>query len=303
MSKTIDLRAGCIEFEPGGPIRNMKDNQKKSILCPNCRRLISMDERQCPYCGVSRPGSWWNYNAWTNGFRKPDQLIKLIIYVNSAMFFISLILSPHSLSLSANPLSLLSPDNTSLLVLGASGAIPFLRLHRWWTLLSANYLHAGILHILFNMIALWQIGFLVIQEYGAFRMFAIYTLSGAFGFWVSSVVGVPFTLGASAAVCGMIGAALYYGKSRGGAYGQAIYSQVGGWALTIFIFGFLVPGINNWAHGSGLAAGAFLGFVLGYGERKRENLSHKVLAGACAVLTALVLGYSILFGVAGYFSG
>lgn len=267
---------------------------RQSILCPNCRKLISSNEPRCPYCGITNPGSRWKNNPWTRGFNDPYRLLKAIIYVNSGMFLLSLLLNPGFSSLSFNPFSLLSPDNRSLLLLGATGTIPIDRFGRWWTLISANYLHGGILHILFNMIALNQIGPLIIQEYGGYRMLIVYTLGGVFGYFLSYLAGVPFTIGASAAVCSLIGAALYYGKSRGGAYGQIIYRQVGGWAISIFVFGFLFPGINNWGHGGGLLAGIILGFILGYKERNPENLSHKTLAALCAIVTALTLLWSVV---------
>jgi rhomboid protease GluP len=143
-----------------------------------------------------------------------------------------------------------------------------LRFHRWWTLISANYLHGGIVHILFNMIAFYQLATLVNREYGAYRMIVIYTASGIAGFFVSYLAGVGFTIGASAAVCGLMGASLYYGKSRGGVYGRIIYKQIVGWAVGLFLFGLIVPGINNWAHGGGICAGAALGFLLGFQERR-----------------------------------
>jgi len=65
-------------------------------------------------------------------------------------------------------------------------------------------------------------------EFGVSRMFIIYTASGVIGFWISCLFGVLFTIGASASICGLIGAMLFYGKSRGGVYGQAIYRQVFG---------------------------------------------------------------------------
>src|SRR5208283_1574640 len=147
-----------------------------------------------------------------------------------------------------------------------------------------------ILHILFNMMALWQIGPLFLQEYGSYRMFSIYTLSGIGGYLLSYFAGIPFTLGASGAICGLIGAALYFGKSRGGYFGQMVYRQVGGWAIMIFAFGFLVPGINNWAHGGGMLCGGLTGFLLGYQERSEQSFFHKRLAGICvlAALGALV---------------
>jgi len=272
----------------------MQNGGRRSILCPNCRKLISSDESRCPHCGLSHPGSIFKNNFWTRTVVSSDDFVRNIIYINAGMFILSILMNPTSMGLSMNPFAFLSPDNRSLLLLGASGTIPIDRFHRWWTLLSANYLHGGILHILFNMIAIKQIAPLVFQEYGGYRLIAIYTLSGVGGYVVSYFAGVPFTIGASAALCGLIGSALYYGKSRGGHYGQMIYKQVGGWVIGIFIFGLLFPGINNWAHGGGLLFGILLGFLMGYQERKAESYRHKILAGVCALSTVGVLSWAVL---------
>ena len=270
----------------------MTHTQRRSLLCPNCRRLISGDDTVCPYCGMKNPTSPWQ-RLIGRGLSDSAQLLKILIGVNVAMYILSLLISARSTNLSFNPFFFLSPDNRSLLLLGASGYIPIDRLHRWWSLISASYLHGSIMHIFFNMIALRQLGPLVLHEYGNYRMFIIYTLSGVVGFFVSYLVGVTFTIGASAAVCGLIGAALYFGKSRGGIYGQTIYRQIGGWAIGIFLFGLLVPAINNWAHGGGMLAGAALGYLLGYKERSRERYGHKVAALCCVIITALVLLWAV----------
>ena len=267
----------------------MVNHQRRSILCPSCRKLISADEDRCPHCGTSRPGSWWKNNIWTQGYHNPEQLIKTIIYINIGMYLITLLLKPLTSSFSMNPLTFLSPSNTSLLLMGATGTIPIDHYHRWWTVLSANYLHGGILHIFFNMMAFRQLAPLVLREYGVQRMFIIYTLGGIAGFGVSYLAGVSLTIGASAAVCALIGASLYFGKSRGGVYGHAVYRQIGGWAVGLFLFGLLVPSINNWGHGGGILAGALLGFLLGYQEKVREKFFHKAIAGICLILTILVL--------------
>jgi rhomboid protease GluP len=275
----------------------MAKPKKGATPCPNCKRLISVDASHCPYCGVSHPGSWWKNNPWTRGIRDSDQLLKAIIYTNIGFYVLSLLLNVRGTSFSPNPFALLSPDSGSLLLLGAAGTYPIAHFDRWWTLVSANYLHGSILHILFNMFALRYLGFLVIEEYGAYRMFIIYTLGGIIGFLASYLAGVPLTIGASAAICSLMGSILYFGKSRGGAYGQIIFRQIGGWAIGIFIFGLLFPGIDNWGHGGGMVAGVALGFLLGYQERRKENLSHKLIAGLCMIVTVVVLGYAIASGV------
>jgi len=145
--------------------------------------------------------------------------------------------------------------------------------------------------------ALRQISPWVIQEYGSSRMFIIYTLGGVCGFWVSYIVGVPFIIGASAAICGLIGALLYFGKSRGGTYGAAVYREVSGWVVGLVLFGLVMPGINNWGHGGGILGGIVLGKLLGYGERRRENSFHHLLALICAVTTIAVLGWAAFTAV------
>jgi len=271
----------------------MRENPRKSILCPNCSKLISADESLCPHCGVSKPGSRWKSLLLPQGLFRGDRIIKTIIYANVGMYLISLLINPTRMGLSTNPFTFLSPSSNALILLGSTGTIPIDQMHRWWTLISANYLHGGILHILFNMIALSQIGPLVLREYGVGRFISIYTLGGVIGFLLSYLVGIRFTLGASAAVCSLIGASLYYGKSRGGTYGQAVYKQVSGWVLGLFLFGFIVPGINNWGHGGGIVGGIVVAYLLGYEERKRENLIHKSLGGICIVLTVVVLVWAV----------
>ena len=268
-------------------------NQRPSILCPNCRKLISSSESKCPYCGIRRPGSWIKNNAWTRGLRDPNQMIIAIIAINVGMYILSILFNPRAAGLSANPLTFLSPSGSNLELLGATGFVPIHDYHRYWTLISANYLHGGILHIFFNMVALRQLASIVGREFGFYRMFAIYTLSGIFGYWISYMFGVLWTIGASASVCGLVGAILYYGKSRGGAYGKALYKQIGMWVVFLFLFGFIVPGINNWGHGGGIIAGIGLGFLLGYREKRRGNFFHILLAGICALVTLGVLVWAV----------
>lgn len=275
----------------------MPNHKRQSLLCPNCKKLISISEKKCPYCGTGNPAAWWKNNILTRGFNDPYLLVKSIIGVNIGIYVISLLLNPKGFGLALNPLTFLAPSGQILELLGATGKVPIDAFQRYWTLVSANYLHGGILHIFFNMAAFRQLGLLAAREYGVYRMFIIYTLGGIIGFFISYLASVPWTIGASAAVLGLAGALLYYGKSRGGLYGRAIYKQIGIWVIILFIFGLLVPVINNWGHGGGFAAGIGLGFLLGYQERKKENVLHKLVAGGCAVLTLVILGWAVVSGI------
>ncbi len=144
------------------------------------------------------------------------------------------------------------------------------------------------------MLALRQLGPFVAYEYGINRFIIIYILSGVAGFALSYVAGVPFTIGASASICGLIGAIVYYGKSRGGIYGQAIYKQATGWIIGLALFGLLFPGINNWGHGGGILAGIALGFALKYSDRAPESMLDRAGSILCIAVTALILAWSLV---------
>jgi len=279
----------------------MPTREKKSMLCPNCRKLISSDEPACPYCGLSKPGSPLKANLLSRFSAASRDVVKLIIYVNCALYLISIIASPSTLGLSANPLTFLAPSDRSLFLLGATGTIPITGYGRWWTLIAASFLHGGILHIFFNMAALGQLGPFVLREFGFNRFVIIYVLTGVAGFFVSYLAGIHFTIGASASICGLIGAILYYGKSRGGFYGEVIYRQAMGWVIGLVIFGLLVPGINNWAHGGGLISGITLAFLMSYNELKSETFPHRVLAAVCILSTVIILLWAVLQALLGSF--
>lgn len=262
---------------------------QRAILCPRCRRLVGSEETICSWCGASRSASWWQFLNWTRGAIEGDWLAKALITANVLYFALSLLLSA-----STGGGGFLSPGQTSLVLLGATGTYPVDHFGRYWTLISANYLHGGIFHLVFNLMALKQIAPTVSSEYGASRMFTIYTLGGVFGYVVSCLAGVPFTIGASAAVCGLIGALLYYGKSRGGAYGNSVYREVSGWVISLFVFGLIFPGINNWGHGGGIIGGIVVAALLNYNERRRENGLDQALALLCGVVTLGVLGWAVM---------
>jgi rhomboid protease GluP len=268
---------------------------RKSILCPNCRKIISADESRCPHCGIAAPGARWKNSPLTRGWGSGDRLVRIIIFTNIGMYLYSLFLSAGFLGSGFNPVLMFSPSDYALRDLGATGTI-LVHENGWWTLISANYLHGGVLHIFFNMFAFYQIAPLTTRLFGPYRFFIIFTLSGIGGFMATYFAGTPVTVGASAALCGLIGAAVYYGKNRGGLFGQTIYKQIGGWAIGILLFGFLVPRVDNWAHIGGMLFGVLLALTLGYNEKSHENLGHRVLAGVCMVVTAMTLAYAALRG-------
>ncbi|MCK5837570.1 MAG: rhomboid family intramembrane serine protease, partial [Desulfobacula sp.] len=100
----------------------------------------------------------------------------------------------------------------------------------------------------------------------------------------------------SSGLCGLIGAALYFGKSRGGQWGKLVYKQTSGWVISLVLIGFLMPNINNWGHAGGLVAGIVFGWVLGYNEKRKESVLDKSLALFFVGITVWLLARSVITG-------
>jgi rhomboid protease GluP len=199
-------------------------------------------------------------------------------------------------------MSILSPSTRALFFFGASGAIPVFGYGRWWTVLSAAWLHGNILHILFNLMWVRQLAPDVSELYGGSRLVIIYTISSITGFflssWAGTLAGLPalfhgaaFTIGASAPIFGLLGALVVYKRHGGSSH---ISSQALTYAVIIFVFGFLMPGIDNFAHLGGFLGGYAMGYLLN--PLHPEKLNHVIAAMICIGLSALSVLASLLLG-------
>jgi rhomboid protease GluP len=200
-------------------------------------------------------------------------------------------------------LSMLSPTTYALILFGASGAYPVFGLGRWWTVLSAGWLHAGLLHIGLNMYWVWQMGPAITDIFGSARTVIIYTIGGIAGFALSSIAGqylpdlplihaAGLTIGASAPVMGLVGALYHYGRSGSSMVKQMALSIL----VQVVIFGLLVPGIDNFAHLGGFAGGYLASTWLDpMGGRERGD--HMLIALGCLAASALAVVFSILTGL------
>lgn len=266
----------------------MPENKiKKAIICPNCGKLISANAEECYNCGLKNPGRFGLGSFVQKIFHGNIGFVQAVSYLCIGLYVISLLIDPRAILQSAHGfLSILSPSGKSLYILGMTGS-PFMAAGRWWTLITAIYLHGGLLHIIFNVLWIRQLGPMVESFFGTSRLILIFTISGVAGFILSNAMGIQFTIGASGSIFGLLGALIYYGRARGGVFGQQVYRQLLTWAAILFMFGFFFPGINNYAHLGGFVAGYLSANLLGYQERKSETAGHRKLAGLTIGLTAL----------------
>lgn len=135
----------------------------------------------------------------------------------------------------------------------------------YWRLITAMFLHIGIVHLGFNQYALWLFGREVERLFGSARFLIIYMLSGLIASIVSMLFTISISAGASGAIFGIVGtqlAFLYKNRDRFGEFGrQQAISLLAIVGLNI-VLGVTVPGIDNWNHMGGLVSGAALGLLL-----------------------------------------
>jgi rhomboid protease GluP len=265
-----------------------------SVVCASCGYLVGVNDERCYHCGRRYPGLW----GFAPALRSLGQdlgFVPLVTGTCIVVYALTLLATGAGAVRGGGPLSFLSPSGMALLVYGASGAFPVFELGRWWTLLSASWLHGGPLHILFNILWIRQLAPAVAEFYGPGRMIIIYTVAGVIGFLLSSVAGqmfaflpIPFlqggrlTVGASASIFGLLGAIVYYGR-RGGS--SMASSQAWNYAIILFIFGFILPGIDNYAHAGGFGGGYLAGRLLD--PLKPERINHMLGAVICLALSLL----------------
>lgn len=274
----------------------MAPRSRRAILCPSCGALTRVDVTRCDACGRWNPGLWGLRPTLTrllaHGFTAP------IVVACVALYAVAIVLDPLGALRPRGMFDLLSPSHHVLDALGMTGALAWAR-GRWWTLLTAIYLHGSVLHILFNVLWIRQLGPSIEELFGPARFFVIFTASGVAGFALSNVAGIPFTIGASGAIFGLLGALVAFGRSRGGVFGRMLFRQYGQWALLLFVLGFFMAGVNNLAHGGGFAGGYVAALGLSSLERRAEAGLDHALAWGLAALTLVGFALSIWAALAG----
>jgi rhomboid protease GluP len=253
-------------------------------MCPHCRAFITTDDRVCPYCDTRvGPRAADRRNAaeqLIGGFIPHARFTTTILLLINFGLYIATAL--YSMNHSQNG-GFMDLDGQTLAVFGASlpRGNPF---WAWWRLITAGFLHGGLIHILMNSWVLFDIGAQVEEAYGTARLVAFYVLSTIGGFWLSSYTG-HFSVGASAAIFGLIGAMIALGVREKSSFGSAVRGMYIRWAMYGLVLGFVVPGVDNFAHIGGLAAGFAAGYVAGTPRVRGEWLWTGV-AAVCVALTA-----------------
>ncbi|MFL6292295.1 MAG: rhomboid family intramembrane serine protease [Thermoanaerobaculia bacterium] len=281
-----------------------------SILCPSCGKLVGVSDDECLNCGRRNPGMWGLTSVLGNlGRTLPFENIVTggCAFLFLAMIAVMAMSEPESLRIMEG-FQILPPTRDVLLRFGSAGAFPVFVFGRWWTVLSAGWLHGDVIHFAFYLYGIRLLAPATAELYGASRMIVIYTFSTIAGFLASSAMGwwvyigqhmtwlaglglggAPMTVGASAPILGLLGAAVCYGH-RTGAYSTS--RRAWSYAMYMIIFGFIMPRVDNWAHIGGFAGG-YLGALL-LSPGRQESPTHTGLAVLCLAATAASIVASLV---------
>lgn len=255
-------------------------------LCPDCMRFAAVGIRCPEHAGEAEGAKRVVQRVQTSTARNVGWVAKTLVGVNVAIYLLQLAQG--------------APMH------GAGGAIfengvlfgPFVAEGEWWRLLTAAFLHYGVIHLAMNMIALWLFGPALEGLLGAPRFLLLYVAAGLAGS-AGALLMTPSaaTVGASGAIYGLFGAILVL--ERQGTYvfgGSVIPLLVINFAFTLFI-----PGISKGGHIGGFVGGALAILLLSRFGKKRVAYARKDLLGYAGLAAIAVLSVAIAYGkVRGY---
>lgn len=239
------------------PVCYRHPDRQTYLACSDCGRHICYDcshdapvGQKCPEC-VRTAGKQKivNARAITGGPSfQTSPVVFSIITINAIIFIAGIANSQVEYDLVVN-----FATNGILIENG-----------EWWRGITAAFLHANFLHILFNMYLLYMLGPRLEQQIGSVSFAGTYLAAAVGGSLASYLFGPAnvFGIGASGAVFGLIGTWLYAAyRQRGSAAGEAMLSQLGGLLLLNAVIPFLMPQIDWRAHLGGLLTGIAIAFL------------------------------------------
>jgi rhomboid protease GluP len=253
--------------------------QMRPKLCPACGTLVGASANKCHQCGASMTYSFAAASR-TLGRWMPQTspVTYALLTICCVMYGLAIVITMRFQGFEGGG-GLMNLGGIATQVnfrLGASLPLQY-DVGQPWRLLTAVFLHGGLLHIGFNMWVLMDIGPMVEELYGSARYLFLFVITGVGGYVLSSALG-HFSVGASGALLGLVGVLLAATTGRKSLAAQALRSALIRWLIYIAVLGVIMRGTDNAAHFGGLATGYLLGRVMAdrtpadVTERKRADL-------------------------------
>lgn len=184
---------------------------------------------------------------------------------------------------------LLSLFNDNIIQMLAVNRFYIADLGQYYRLITGIFLHAGIVHLVFNMYALYVIGMQLESFLGKWKYLIVYLLSGLAGSMLSIFFSNSLSVGASGAIFGLLGSLLYFGYHYRVYLDSVVKSQIIPLIIVNLLIGFAFSGIDNWAHVGGLVGGLLATMAVGV---KYKSSKFEMINGA--------IMYLIFVGFIGY---
>lgn len=186
---------------------------------------------------------------------------------------------------------ILSVFNDSILPMFAVNRELIVNFGQYYRLITGMFLHGSILHLLFNMYALYIIGMQLESFLGKAKYLIVYLLSGIGASMLSIFFSNSFSVGASGAIFGLMGALLYFGYHYRVYLDSVVKSQIIPLIVLNLILGFTLSGIDNWAHIGGLVSGILATMAVGV---KYKSTKFEMINGIILYLIYIVfIGYMV----------
>lgn len=259
--------------------------------CSRCRMLVRTDSNTCPYCGGKLLGSGGDF--WKRLTAAPGAVTWALIAVCGVIFLLEVLLQQKYFRNGGSVLSLAGISGFAAALLGSNWQLLVVEDHQYWRLLTSCFLHFGLLHIVFNCMALHTLGLMAEQLWGARKYFVSYIICGIAGsvgsllyFYV--IRGIPAnSAGASGAICGLLGMLLGYSYRWRRAVNPQFRSVLKNWLIYTLVFG-VMAGADNAAHIGGVLCGGVIGYFLPARQNAQHTRRRELTWSAAAALALLV---------------
>jgi rhomboid protease GluP len=261
--------------------------------CPRCGAVQDRLSRICSSCGRPLSSRAWQVLERI-GLTAPR------LSSVSAVLGVFMVLIYGRMILAQGGGGILSLEITTLLRFGGHWP-PAVAAGEWWRLGTAIFLHIGLWHLLFNLVALAQIGPTIEEIFGRGRMLLFFMITGVAANLGSELLGLQaVSAGASGSLMGMIGLAAGWGQRDGTAVGKTVRNRMLQWGLYTMVFGYAL-GADNAAHGAGFAVGALLGLLFRPNWLRRRIAALDLVEGLLGALAMLGTVALALFPPSGSF--
>jgi len=267
------------------PVCYRHPRRETGVSCSNCGRPI------CPECMTSTPVgmrcpecSGETTRVVRGAAEAVPRLTYALIAVNVAVFAGELLAGGGATG----------AGGAGSLIVDAGLSRAMVAAGEWWRIFTAGFLHAGVFHLAFNMLALYVLGTLLEERLGQVRFLAIYLaalVSGALGALLVSPTGI--TVGASGAVFGLMGAAAVLMWRQGI---PLFESGLGAWIVLNLLITFLVPRISIGGHLGGLAGGALAALLVASAPAVGLRGQRSALAAFAVAAGAFVASLAVAGG-------